>query len=178
MKESTTAGYLTAEKKSFHDITDRLMNVNLEVLSDLTKRMTEGERVKPETEEEKLCFKLINDLDHVNGHVPGSITQKKYMRNEIWSLISYFGAPSWFITFSPADNMHPISLYFADTQETFSPELRPENERYKLIAENPVAGARFFHLIVEMFIKHVLGVNQDHPAKLLHTMLLLNSKED
>src|ERR1700733_1476964 len=128
IKESTTAGYLTAERISFHDITDRLMNINLEVLSDLTKRMTEGERVKPETEEEKLCFKLINDLDHVNGHVPGSITQKKFMRNEIWSLISYFGAPSWFITFSPADNMHPISLYFADTQETFSPELRPENE--------------------------------------------------
>lgn len=164
IKESTTAGYLTAERKSFNDITDRLMNVNLEVLSDLTKRMTEGERVKPETEEEKLCFKLINDLDHVNGHVPGSITQKKYMRNEIWSLISYFGAPSWFITFSPADNMHPISLYFADTQERFSPELRPENERYRLIAENPVAGARFFHFIVEMFVKHVLGVNQNHPG--------------
>ena len=164
IKESTTAGYLTAERISFHDITDRLMNINLEVLSDLTKRMTEGERVKPETEEEKLCFKLINDLDHVNGHVPGSITQKKFMRNEIWSLISYFGAPSWFITFSPADNMHPISLYFADTQETFSPELRHENERYRLIAENPVAGARFFHLIVEMFIKHVLGVNQEHPG--------------
>ena len=115
IKESTTAGYLTAARKSFHDITDRLMNVNLEVLSDLTKRMTEGECVNPETEEEKLCFKLINDLDYVNGHVPGSITQKKYMRNEIWSLISYFDAPSWFITFSPADNMHPISLYFADT---------------------------------------------------------------
>ena len=164
MKESTTAGYLTAERKTFNDITDRLMNVNLEVLSDLTKRMTEGERVKPETEDEKLCFKLINDLDHINGHVPGSITQKKYMRNEIWSLISYFGVPSWFITFSPADNMHPISLYFADTQETFSPELRPADERYKLIAENPVAGAQFFHFIVEMFIKHVLGVNQDHPG--------------
>ena len=37
MKESTTAGYLTAERKSFHDITERLMNVNLEVLSELTK---------------------------------------------------------------------------------------------------------------------------------------------
>src|SRR6202050_4399066 len=38
MKESTTAGYLTAERKSFHNIADRLMNINLEVLSDLTKR--------------------------------------------------------------------------------------------------------------------------------------------
>src|ERR1700692_4161927 len=73
MKESTTAGYITAERKVFHDITDRLMNVNLEVLSELTKRMTNGERVKPETEQEKLCLKLINDLDHVNGHVSGSI---------------------------------------------------------------------------------------------------------
>jgi hypothetical protein len=84
------------------------------------------------------------------------------MRNEIWSLISYFGAPSWFITFSPADNMHPISLYFTDTQERFSPALRLENECYRLIAENPVVGARFFHFIVEMFIKHMLRVNQDH----------------
>src|ERR1700683_5237208 len=33
MKESTTVGYLTAERKSFHDITNRLMNVNLKVLS-------------------------------------------------------------------------------------------------------------------------------------------------
>ena len=37
MKESTTAGYLTAERKVFHDITDRLMNVDLEVLSELKK---------------------------------------------------------------------------------------------------------------------------------------------
>ena len=91
------------------------------------------------TEQEKLCFKLINDLGHVNGHVSGSITQKKYMRNLVFNL--YFGAASWFITFSPADNMHPISLYFADTQETFSPELRPDNEHYRLISQNPVTGA-------------------------------------
>jgi len=31
-------------------------DVNLDVLSDLTKRMTEGERVKPETEEEKIVL--------------------------------------------------------------------------------------------------------------------------
>ena len=59
---------------------------------------------------------------------------------------------------------HAINLYFSDTQETFSSELRPENERYRLIAENPVASAQFFHFMVEMFIKHVLGVNQDHPG--------------
>jgi hypothetical protein len=61
MKESTTAGYLTAERKLFHEITDELMNGNLEDLPDLTKWMTEGDSGKPETEEENMCFKLTND---------------------------------------------------------------------------------------------------------------------
>jgi hypothetical protein len=164
IKGSTTGGYLLAEKHSFNDISKRLLNVNVEVLSELSKRMTSGERIKPETEEEKNCFQLINDLDHIGNHVDGSITKKKFMRNEIWSLISYKGAPSWFITFAPADNKHPISLYFADTQETFSPALRGYDDRYRLIANNPVAGARFFHYMSEMFIKHVLGVGTNHPG--------------
>ena len=164
IKESTTAGYLLAEKPKFDNISKRLMDVDTEVLSNLIKRMEDGERVKPDTDEEKLCFQLLKDLDHVGGHVKGSTTSKKYMRNEIWSLISFAGAPSWFITFSPADNMHPISLYFADTDETFSPTLRSYEERYVLIAHNAVAGARFFDFMVKMFIKHVLGVGENHPG--------------
>lgn len=72
------------------------------------------------------------------------------------------GAPSWFITFSPADNRHPICLYFADTNERFSPSIRAPDECYRLIANNPVAGARFFHFMVENFIEHVLGVGKRH----------------
>jgi len=84
------------------------------------------------------------------------------MRNEIWSMISFIGAPSWFITFSPADNRHPIHLYFADTKERFSPTIRSSDECYQLIANNPVAGAQFFHFMVETFIEHVLGVGKHH----------------
>jgi hypothetical protein len=46
------------------------------------------------------------------------------MQNEIWSLISFMGPPSWFITFSP--------------------ELRAPDDCYHLIVNNLVAGARFF----------------------------------
>ena len=86
IKESTTAGYLLAEKPKFEQISKRLMKVNVEVLGDLIKRMEDGERVKPESDEKKLCFQLIKDLDHIGGFVKGSATTKKYMRNEIWSL--------------------------------------------------------------------------------------------
>jgi hypothetical protein len=110
------------------------MEVDLSVLNHLSKEMEKGERVIPETDEEKLCFQLIKDLDHVGGHVKGSLTSKKYMCNEIWALITFLGAPSWFITFSPADIMHPLCLYFADTQDTFKPTLRAYDEQYRLIA--------------------------------------------
>jgi hypothetical protein len=89
--------------------------------------LEDGEKVKPETDEEKSCFQLIKNLDHVCGHVKGSSTSKKYMRNELWSLILFLGAPSS-ITFAPADNKHPICLYYADTQEKLSPLLKDDNE--------------------------------------------------
>ena len=162
IKQATTGGYLLAEKEKFDTISQRLMDVDVGVLNYIARKMEDGEKVIPETDEEKLCFQLIKDIDHVGSHVKGSLTNKKYMRNEIWSLISFAGAPSWFITFSPADNMHPISLYYADTKEEFTPELRGYDERYRLIAENPVAGARFFDMMVRLFIKHVLGVKSTH----------------
>jgi len=164
MKESWTGGYLLANKSKFDDISKRLLDVDLSVLSTLASRLEKGDRVNPSTDKEKACFQLIKDLDHAGSHVKGSITNKKYMRNEIWSLISFVGAPSWFITFSPADNKHPISLYYAGTQETFKPDIKDYNERYRLIAQNPVAGARFFHFMCELFIKHVLGVGANHPG--------------
>jgi hypothetical protein len=164
LQESTTGGYLTADKAYFSEVTDRLHNIDLDVLSDISTRLSQNIRVKPETEAEKCCYKLMSDLDIVGGHVKGSATSKKYMRNEIWSLISYMGAPSWFITVSPADNKHPICLYFADTDEKFKPDIRLPDESLRLVANNPVAAARFFDLMCQAFIKNILGVGKKHPG--------------
>jgi hypothetical protein len=164
VKSSTTGAFLLAEKRRFHDITNRILSVDQKVLANLASRISQGEMVIPETESEKACFQVIRDLDQVSQRVEGSITTKKYMRSEIWSLMAYHGAPSWYITLSPADVKHPICLYFADTKEEFDPGLRPYDERIRLIARNPVAGAHFFHFMVELFIKHVLGVGTDHPG--------------
>jgi len=123
-----------------------------------------GEHVKPETEAEKACFKLLSDIDTIGGRIKGSLTSKKFMRNEVWSLISYIGAPSWFITLLPTDINHPICIYFADKNITFKPEMyfKKADEAYRLVTSNPVAAARFFHMMVENFIKHVLGFGEKH----------------
>ena len=134
------------------------------VLKDISKCMAEGEKINPQSDKERACFDILKDVDHVGSHVNGTITNKCYMRNEIWSLSCFRGAPSWYITLSPADNKHPNSLYLADTDTTFKPIIRTDDEKLRLITENPVAGARFFHLMISAFVEHVLGIC-DPPRK-------------
>ena len=150
IKDSTSGGFLLAEQHRFPDIANRILNLNNEVLDSLVNKLKEGQHYKPETQAEKDCYQLIQDVDHVAYKVKGSLTNRKHMRNEIWSLISYLGAPSWFITFAPADVKHPLCLYFAHTGETFKPELLDNDARTRMIASNPVAGARFFNVVVEL----------------------------
>ncbi|TDL17973.1 hypothetical protein BD410DRAFT_688569, partial [Rickenella mellea] len=163
IKNSSTGGFLLAQKNSFSNIANRLMSADRNILQNLSWRMANGEHVRPETEDEKACFQIINDLDCVASHVEGSTTSRKYMQNEIWSLMAYCGAPSWFITFAPADVRHPVCLYFADTQEKFTPDIvKSADDRFRLIASNPVAGARFFDFMVKLFIEHILSVGTNH----------------
>ena len=123
IKDCTTAGFIIAKQKSFDNIANCVLQIDSNVLTNITEHMIKGEQVKGDSEEEKKCLQLIHDLDCIGGHVKGSITSKKHMKNEIWSLISFHGAPSWYITLSPADNKHHISLSFADTKQKFTPVL-------------------------------------------------------
>ena len=77
-------------------------------------------------------------------------------------MISQLGAPSWFITLSPADSRHPICLYYADKNIEFKQKLRTFNEQNLLIAQNPVAAGRFFDMMVRTFVRHVLGIGGNH----------------
>ncbi|KAJ7788979.1 hypothetical protein B0H14DRAFT_2397881, partial [Mycena olivaceomarginata] len=97
IKSGVTGSHLLAKRKNFGNIVEQLRVIEPAVLTDLAQRMEAGDHVVPENEAEKTCFDLLKDLDHVGGHVQGSMTSKKYMRNEVWSLITFKGAPSWFI---------------------------------------------------------------------------------
>lgn len=162
VKASTTQSFLLADQSRFTDISERLMNIEWSTLSELISRMEAGEHVSPKTDTEKGCFKILQDLDAVSIKMHSSTTSKKFMRNEIWSLINYLGAPSWYITLSPADLQHPICIYFADTKEKFYPTLPSYDERTRLVCNNPVAGARFFDFMVTTFLTDVLGIQSDN----------------
>ncbi|KAI4517649.1 hypothetical protein K525DRAFT_146327, partial [Schizophyllum commune Loenen D] len=158
IKASSSASNILVKRADYPRIIRTLASLNPAVMGSLVRRLEEGETVQPETEDERTCFEIIKNLDYIGGHVQGSATAKKYMRNEIWSLINFMGSPSWFITLSPSDSSHPIALYFADRDLEYKPRIRGWAERSGLVARNPVAAARFFNVMVRAFIKHVLGV--------------------
>jgi hypothetical protein len=79
IKDSTTSGFILTKQKSFDNIANHLLGINSEVLADITEHMIKGERIKGQSTDEKDCLQLIHDLDHIGGHVKGSITSKKYM---------------------------------------------------------------------------------------------------
>ncbi|KAJ2916281.1 hypothetical protein MD484_g4135, partial [Candolleomyces efflorescens] len=156
LKAGTTSSFILTKRSNFSDVVRKVSQVNPAVLKHIANRLEAGERVTPSTDDEKLCFSILDQVEHVGGAVHGSLAGKKRMRAELWSLISYIGAPSWFVTISPVDSKHPLCLYWADKDLKFDLNLRDYNQRARLIAANPVAGARFFHFLVQLFIRHLL----------------------
>ncbi|KAF5314576.1 hypothetical protein D9611_007202 [Ephemerocybe angulata] len=171
IKRGTNASFVLTKRRNFTRIVGQVASINPSVLINLSHRLQEGERVVPTTDEEKRCYSIMDQIDHVGVKVQGSVAGKKKMRNNLWSMISYKGAPSWFVTLSPVDHKHPLCLYWADKDIKFVPDLREYNERVRLIARNPVAGARFFHFLVQLFIKHLLRWkdNDGRPGVFGHT---------
>ncbi len=133
----------------------------MRVLENISDRMSKGETVIPVTDAKKDCFQLLNDLDHVAYNVHGSLTSKKYMRNEAYSLMASEGAPSWYFTMAPSDHSHPICVHWANQKMEFDPIPLAEKERVCLVTQNPVAGARFFNFMVQLFITCVLRVGEN-----------------
>ncbi|RXW14064.1 hypothetical protein EST38_g11791 [Candolleomyces aberdarensis] len=161
IRRGTTSSFILAKRRNFDNIVSNVARVNPGVLQAIATRLREGERVIPCTEDEKLCFSLMDQIDHVGVAIQGSLAGKKNMRSELWSLIINRGAPCWFATLSPVDHKHPICLYWAGPDVKFTPDLRDYNERVRLIAGNPVAGARFFHFMVTLFIRCLLRWNDE-----------------
>ncbi|KZT03006.1 uncharacterized protein LAESUDRAFT_660460, partial [Laetiporus sulphureus 93-53] len=165
IRDSTRGGYLLTERRNFHEVADRVLSVKPDVLQRLVDRGKDGVYLRPVDEDEEKCFELISILDYVAGHVDGSSAKRKQLRNEIQSLIIARNVPLFFITFSPVDINHPLCLYYCgQTIDIFDPcSLYPRYaERLHLIADNPVACARFFDFMVNSFITHILRIGSDN----------------
>lgn len=167
ISQSTRGSFLTTDRKNFDHIAERILQVDVSALKSLSDRCERDGFVRAETDAERACYDLLSYVDSVAGHVPGSNTQRKYQRNEIRALIMEEGVPMFFITFAPPTYKNPLCLYFCGVPLDLDSRPLPmasAAERARASANNPVACARFFHVLVVSFIKHVLRHGSGEPG--------------
>ncbi|EJD35468.1 hypothetical protein AURDEDRAFT_75282 [Auricularia subglabra TFB-10046 SS5] len=169
--KGSEAGSFLSSKSKFNSLAERILNINENVFGEIANRLRMDPSWRPSNPEEHDCFRILSDLDMVNAHVPGSVASKRYQRNELWSMMSYLGAPTWFITFAPSDTRHPLSLYYAGSgipydQRTIN--LLSDSAKWGLIANNAVPSARFFHFVVNLFIDEILRWKKEEPGLFGH----------
>jgi hypothetical protein len=105
---------------------------------------------------------LMKHIKAVGGRVMGSAHCRSSLRTKIHALCFHLGLPSLFITINPADIHSPVALYFAgvdlDLDDILSRELPTTYGRAHIVANHPVATAKFFNVLIKNILKYlVLG---------------------
>ncbi|KAJ7601838.1 hypothetical protein B0H17DRAFT_884572, partial [Mycena rosella] len=120
-----------------------------------------------ETVGEKAAAKVMKYLNYVSDHVPGSVGNVNNMKQQMHSKVICDGLPHFFATVDPANSHNPIAQVLAgrevDLDKFFHAMDGVKNEpgiRAKAMAENPVAGAEFFHLMITKFFDILLGAKR------------------
>ncbi|KIJ22995.1 hypothetical protein M422DRAFT_196446 [Sphaerobolus stellatus SS14] len=162
IKAASLGSFLLTKKCEFDVIAERILSLNLDVLDKIIEKLKFGDKITNPSNEEHKCLDVINDLDHVGSSVEASATTRKFMRKELWSLLAFKGALTWYITFSPADIKHRLALYLANHDLRLTPVINLPENIWKRIADNPAACACFFHYIVEAFLTHIVGHQSTH----------------
>ena len=158
VRQSHTSARLCTRRRYFDGLSTTIHNLKAAVIQRMAARATEGHAHNPDDPDEVAVAKVLKLVQTSSERVYNSIGAKKRQRKQLWSVVEQIGAPTWFITVSPPEHRSPICLYYADTAIEINLDERTKEEARKLISQNPVAGARYFHFIVTMLIDLVLGM--------------------
>ena len=88
---------------------------------------------------------LLNYLSSTGSRIQGSVYSRKSYRREIHGLMVHYGMPAIFVTLSPADIVSNL------------PSFPTARTRGQIVAEDPVAAAQFFNIVIDAFTSILLG---------------------
>ncbi len=145
---------LAVRYKRFSTTAEKLNNISSKdiekAISSLANRKLEDANVKA----------LLKQLEIVGSKIPGTGYIRRTYRMEIQGIMIQFGMPMFFITINPADVHSPIVAFFAGHEIDLCEFLTPR-ERAKLVAQCPVACAKFFDTVINAFIEYLLRYKKD-----------------
>ncbi|KAI5827650.1 hypothetical protein K523DRAFT_246372, partial [Schizophyllum commune Tattone D] len=164
MRTKTSYSTNLAVKKPWFPKVDMLYSqIGDTTIETFQDKLRKNPFAKPESEGEQAAATLINYVNIVAEHIPGSMGDVEGMRRELFSTVNTDGIPHLFCTLNVSETNSPVAAVMAGRDidlDKFFDSLSPsaENiERSTLLAQNPVAAAQFFHLSVRNLLGILLG---------------------
>lgn len=139
------------KSSTFETISRAITSVKPEDLRSIAEMYKKGESA---TKSPQILL-LLKELSFISAPIDGTPFSKLYRRNEIRAVITKCGPPTLWFTLNPCDVGNPLVPILAGKshQEALSMN---SFERMKLVVENPVAAAEFFHKSVEAFLEMLM----------------------
>jgi hypothetical protein len=166
-RQSSFKSRLAVNRSWFPKIHGLMQKLDRESMDSYHAKLEKNSFAKPETEGEKAAADMMKYLNYVSDHIPGSVGDIANMKQECHSKIACDGLPHFFATVNPADSHNPIAQVLAGRQidldkifDSLDDVAKEPSTRAKTLAENPVAGAQFFHLMVSKFFEIILGTKR------------------
>ena len=113
-----------------------------------------------DSQDAKYLTKAFHELiSVVGGRTPWTTGERQRTLGKLYAMTNFFGLPSFFITMAPciADSRICIEL-LNNTKCVYDYELSTHEQRSRWTAENPVASAKAFHMIVEALVSTFLNI--------------------
>ena len=104
----------------------------------------------------------MHEVRAVTAHVPGSVSAKTIIHNEIKVLTVNQGLSHFYLTINLADVYNPLVWFLAGKDinpDTILPGDFNYFEQASIVAKNPFVVSRFFNIFMKAFIHAVLGYN-------------------
>ncbi|KAF5334184.1 hypothetical protein D9611_014514 [Ephemerocybe angulata] len=139
---------------------NRLAALDKDQVAALRHKFQSNPAYKPTTPKEIEISRVLSSIAPLARKVPGTVSQKIKMRNEIRALIGQKGSPTLFVTINPSDYHNPIVSVIArrptTAAETEGLRALSTTERGHLAVDHPVACAQFFDEMMKAFISIIL----------------------
>ncbi|KAF5311183.1 hypothetical protein D9611_012999 [Ephemerocybe angulata] len=146
---------------AFGRVATQIASLDMLHIAALRERYQRNPNYAPTAEDELAITRVMASIAPLARNIPGTVSQKIKMRNEIRALISQKGSPTLFVTINPSDYHHPIVSVLASRAINSDQVERLQNltssDRAKLALKHPVACAQFFDTVMRNFIAIVLG---------------------
>ena len=125
---------------------------------DLEEKLESAIKNENSKEAKKLNEKFSSLLKTVGGNTPWSSMERKRTLGNLKALCGHFGLPSIFLTIAPCIADSQICINLCNGMEyKYSMKQSSHKERSRWTAENPVASAKAFHLIMETVVHVFIG---------------------